>query len=199
MAIRKDVHCVILQYCVVLCSAYSLYWSFKKRCADQNLVNQIFPVVHLWLYRTPRQSKTCFETSYLLLDFCKSKLILNKILFLHTPLQSWFKLLIQLLECAIPAEISKLILEKCAIGKMWEMENVLTNKHHHHGWSTWGDSKWRRRWQQGWYRWRWKRIEPVWIDDNMMKMIIKLWWKWSSKYDDNEHQNMIMMMITIWW
>ena len=103
MAIRIDVHCVILQYCVVLCSAYSLCWCFKKRCADEKLGKSNFPVVHLWLYRTPRQSKTCFETSYLLLDFCKSKLILNKILFLHTPLQSWFKLLIQLLACAVPA------------------------------------------------------------------------------------------------
>ena len=43
MAIRIDVHCVILQYCVVLCSAYSLYWCFNKRCADEKLGKSNFP------------------------------------------------------------------------------------------------------------------------------------------------------------
>ena len=33
---------------------------------------------------------------------------------------------------------------------------------------------------------------------NLFELMI-IWWKWSSKYDDNEHQNMIIMMITIWW
>ena len=33
---------------------------------------------------------------------------------------------------------------------------------------------------------------------NLFELMI-IWWKWSSKYDDNEHQNMIKMMSTIWW
>ena len=32
---------------------------------------------------------------------------------------------------------------------------------------------------------------------NLFELMI-MWWKWSSSYDENDHQNMMIMSIKIW-